>query len=136
MQHTKGSGVDFAAAAVYNLFNYTVKDSGIPVDNLKVEDLEIGGLTFQILRVWNPSIKVDAFNNSCLVLRVTDGANSILFLGDLANAASKEILSESVTPGIVDRLQSDYVQISHHGLNGVQWGFYAGLPNGRYGPRR
>ncbi len=110
--------------SLYNRFQEALIHSHMEVTDLTVEDIEIGALTVEVLRVWNPEITFDAINNSCIVLRITDGVNSILFLGDLACEASVEMLEGTITPGITDRLPSDYVQISHHGLNGVRVGFY------------
>ncbi len=124
MLETDGTGVDAGNVHHYNRFLSSLEHSGRDIDQLSVRDMRIGGLIFEILRVWNPEIHKDAINNSSIVLRVTDSVNSILFTGDLTYEASLEIIRETVTPGIVDRLPSDFVQIAHHGLNGVGPSFY------------
>jgi len=119
-----GAGVDDWTIRVYDRFLVAVAESSVPVDYLEVGDIVIDNLTFEVLRVWNPDITTDAVNNSCILLRVTDGANSILFTGDLSYIAGYEVINEDVTPGITERIQSDFVQISHHASYGVDEEFY------------
>ena len=46
-------------------------------------EYSIDGLRIEVLGVRNPEITVNAMNNSSMVLRVSDGTKSVLFLGDL-----------------------------------------------------
>ena len=82
--------------------------------------LEIDGVGFEVLGIGNPEITVNAINNSSLVMRVWDHAKSILFPGDLGVEGGRKLLEGPYR----DRLRSDYVQMAHHGQNGVDEEFY------------
>ncbi|MBI3919905.1 MAG: MBL fold metallo-hydrolase [Armatimonadetes bacterium] len=98
-----------------------LREGGIPVVELRAgEDLCIGGVQIEVLRVWNPGIQVNALNNSSIVLRMSDGRKSVLFTGDLGVEGGLEILSSPLR----DRLRADYCQMAHHGQNGVSREFY------------
>lgn len=75
------------------------------IDSMKVE----------VLGVKNPEIHGNALNNSSLVLRMSDKGKSVLFLGDLGIEGGKKLLAGKYG----GRLKSDYVQMAHHGQNGV-----------------
>lgn len=82
--------------------------------------LRIDGLTIEILGVKNPEIVENGVNNSSVVMRVWDHYKSVLFLGDLGVEGGEKILHSEYR----DRLKSDYVQMAHHGQNGVDKAFY------------
>jgi beta-lactamase superfamily II metal-dependent hydrolase len=52
-----------------------------------------------------------------MVLRLATGGASILFLGDLGVEGGDRLLKSELGGG--NRLQSEYVQMAHHGQNGV-----------------
>lgn len=103
-------------------YNQKITDSGIPViDVKKGEAYPIGdGVDLKILAVKNDSITVNAINNSSTVLKIESKSKSVLFLGDLGIEGGKKLLQE------VDNkeLKADYVQMAHHGQNGVGLDFY------------
>ena len=95
--------------------------SGRTVVELSVgQVIEIDGVWFEILGIKNPEITVDPLNNSSVAMRVADARKSILFPGDLGVPGGRKLL-EGPHP---DRLRADYVQMSHHGQNGVDEAFY------------
>lgn len=79
------------------------------------DTLELDGVSIQVLGVCNPKIFGNAINNSSMVLRFSDEQKSLLFLGDLGVEGGLKLL---VGPW-ADQLPSDYVQMAHHGQNGV-----------------
>lgn len=82
--------------------------------------LKIDDLTIEILGVKNPEIVENGVNNSSVVMRVWDHSKSVLFLGDLGVEGGEKLLNSKYK----DRLKSDYVQMAHHGQNGVDKAFY------------
>lgn len=82
--------------------------------------LEIDGVRFGILGIKNPEITANAINNSSVVMRVHDDTRSILFPGDLGVEGGRKLLAGPYRDG----LRSDYVQMAHHGQNGVEEEFY------------
>jgi glyoxylase-like metal-dependent hydrolase (beta-lactamase superfamily II) len=77
----------------------------------------------RILGVKNEEIVLNAINNSSLVFKVTSSSKSVLFTGDLGWQGGDKLLGY-IKP--VD-LNSDYVQMAHHGQNGVGYNFYAAV---------
>ncbi len=61
-----------------------------------------------------------AVNNSSAVWRVDGGGKSVLFLGDLGVEGGKKLLAGPSR----SRLEADYVQMAHHGQQGVSEEFY------------
>ena len=56
-----------------------LKASGIHVVELSAgQEVSVGGVRTEVLRVWNPGIHANALNNASLVLRVSDGSKSVL----------------------------------------------------------
>ncbi len=102
--------------------NQKMADSGIPViDVKKGEVYPIGkGIDLKILAVKNESIIENAINNSSVVLKIESKSKSVLFLGDLGVVGGKKLLTEIDSK----ELQADYVQMAHHGQNGVDLNFY------------
>jgi len=84
------------------------------------ELLEFDGVSIEVLAVKNPEIHPNALNNSSAVLRLKDSEKSVLFLGDLGPEGGEKLLKTRFK----DQLQSEYVQMAHHGQNGVTEDFY------------
>ncbi|MBN2291209.1 MAG: MBL fold metallo-hydrolase [Pirellulales bacterium] len=102
-------------------FNRAVKDSGRQVTELKLgQVITIDGIRFEILGVKNPEITPNAINNSSMVMHVSGRDKSVLFIGDLGAEGGRKLMK---TP-YAKRLPSDYVQMAHHGQNGVDKDFY------------
>jgi len=103
-------------------FYESLKNSGIPACDLirpgKV--FQADKTKFKILCVKNESITTNPFNNSCMVVRAWDDIKSVVFLAD-AGAEEGDWLLKS--PFRKD-LDCDYLQMAHHGQNGVSKDFY------------
>jgi len=98
-----------------------LETAGKEVLDLKLgQVLEVDGVGFEILGIKNPEITANAINNSSVVMRVSDDAKSILFPGDLGVEGGRKLLAGPYR----ERLRSDYVQMAHHGQNGVDEEFY------------
>ena len=69
----------------------------------------------EILGIKNPEIVYNGINNSSIVFRVWDNKKSILFLADLGEEGGRKLL----TSEYASRLKCDFVQMAHHGQNGV-----------------
>ena len=100
-----------------------LKDSKIEVIDAKLsERYSIGnGVELEILGNKNENILVNLVNNSSLVFKIKSESKSVLFLGDLGVEGGQEIL-ENTAPKL---LKADYVQMAHHGQDGVAKNFYA-----------
>jgi beta-lactamase superfamily II metal-dependent hydrolase len=84
------------------------------------QKIRLDGLVIRVLGVKNPEIRKNPLNNSCVVLRIADQHKSVLFLADLGLDAGEKLLKSP----LAKRLHSDYVQMAHHGQNGVSETFY------------
>ncbi len=91
------------------------------------QEIQIDGIRIEVLGVKNPEIRRNAINNSSVVLRFSDGRKSVLFLSDLGVEGGNKLLSGPYR----NRLHCDYVQMAHHGQNGVSEAFYK-VVNPRY----
>jgi len=112
---TEGERASFAR------FHKALAQAGRTITALDLgQKLEIDGIRIEVLGVENPEITRNAVNNSSLVLRMSDAAKSVLFPGDLGVEGGQKLLESP----LADRLPSDYVQMAHHGQNGVSEAFY------------
>jgi hypothetical protein len=85
--------------------------------------VEIDHVQFRILAVKNEKLTVNAYNNSSMVIRVSDAARSVLFLGDAGVEEGNEMLN-----GVFRKeLDCDYLQMAHHGQQGVSREFYRSI---------
>lgn len=73
----------------------------------------IDGVKIEILGGKNPTLIAgnDIINNSSVVMRISGGARSVLFTGDLGPEGADVILGTAYAP----KLKSDYLQMAHHG---------------------
>ena len=84
------------------------------------EVIKIDGIRIEVLSAKNPEITNNAINNSSVVLKVSDTHKSVLFTGDLGVEGGRKLLDSPYGK----RLKADYVQMAHHGQNGVDESFY------------
>ncbi len=82
----------------------------------------IDGVKIEVLRVYNPDIHENFGNNAGSVFRISDSKRSVLFLGDLGVEGGRELLAK-----YGNKLKSDYVQMAHHGQNGVEKDVYEAI---------
>ena len=89
----------------------------IPVITMHRGDVyDIGGATVHVLREPDVTISDNFINNSSTVFRLDTCEKRIMFLGDLGVEGGRQLL-ETVSAA---ELKSDYVQMAHHGQNGVE----------------
>ena len=101
----------------------TLAEKNIPVITPKCGDVHnYDGYSVRVLRDPHEEL-CNNINDSSLVYRVTVGEASILFLGDLGVAGGKQLLADS-DPAL---LKADYVQMAHHGQNGVSRDVYEAI---------
>ena len=106
------SYLDFAA---------TLKNSNREVIELAAgQTFCLDDVSIEILSIRNPEITANALNNSSIVFTAKDRVKSILFLGDLGVAGGEKLLKSKYS----GKLHCDYVQMAHHGQNGVSENFY------------
>lgn len=87
----------------------------------KGQKLKAGSVEIHVLRVpKEDTFPMNVFNNSSVVFRMDAEGQRILFVGDLGEEAGDDIL-ETVPK---EELQADFVQMAHHGQNGVKKSFY------------
>ncbi len=86
------------------------------------DSYDVGAAHFDVLYTCDPSITENVGNNSSSVLRMTLGGQTFMFLGDLGVEGGKKLLAM-----YGDRLQSDCVEMAHHGQNGVEKDVYAAI---------
>lgn len=77
---------------------------------------EYGEATVHVLREPDAEICANCINNSSVVFRLDVGEKRVLFLGDLGSEGGHQLL-ETVP---AQELTADYVQMAHHGQNGVE----------------
>lgn len=105
----------------FELFETTLLETGRTIAEWTLgQTLEIDGIQIEVLGIKNPEITKNALNNSSLVWRMSDQTKSVLFLGDLGVEGGDKLLKTQYA----DRLHADYVQMAHHGQNGVSQAFY------------
>ena len=82
----------------------------------------IGEATFDVLYTADPAKTRHGINESTAVLRMTLAGQTVLFLGDLGIEAGQKLLDM-----YGDDLKSDFVQMAHHGQNGVDKPVYEAI---------
>lgn len=101
--------------------NAALKKAGKTViELLPGQMFNFDGIQFEILAVKNPEITANAINNQSAVWRVEGGGKSVLFLNDLGLEGGEKLLNILYR----NRLKADYVQMAHHGQNGVSETLY------------
>lgn len=83
-------------------------------------EIVIDGVLFEILSKRNPELIDNPYNDQSVVVRVSDSDKFVLFLGDLGWDGGRKLLSGEYA----SKLKADYVQMAHHGQNGVDEDFY------------
>ncbi|HOC57724.1 MAG TPA: MBL fold metallo-hydrolase [Verrucomicrobiota bacterium] len=105
----------------YEQFLAALRKANQPILDLALgQEMVIDGVRFEVLGVHNPEITVNAINNSSLVLRVSDPVKSMLFTADLGVEGGRKLLNSPLAA----RLPSHYLQMAHHGQDGVEEAFY------------
>ncbi len=81
---------------------------------------DIGDLHMEVLYSPNPEIQTNYINNASIIFMLTLGGKKILFPGDAGVEEGERCLALLGA----DKLKADYVQMAHHGQNGVNRAFY------------
>lgn len=81
------------------------------------------GVRVDVLAVKNPELRMNAINNSSVVLKVWDAGKSVVFLGDLGPEAGNKL----VAGPYASKLKADYCQMAHHGQSGVRDNVYKAI---------
>lgn len=80
------------------------------------EVFRMNGYEIKFLSVPDFKIESDFLNNTSLVFRVDTKNNRVMFLGDLGVEGGRRLLFKNDKK----ELKSDYVQMAHHGQDGVE----------------
>lgn len=82
----------------------------------------IDNIRIKIISVYQNDIFENLGNNTSMVFKLYINNKSIIFLGDTGIESSSELLQNHL-----DELDSDYVQMSHHGQNGATYELYQAI---------
>jgi beta-lactamase superfamily II metal-dependent hydrolase len=105
-------------------FRDAVKKSGHEVTDLALgQILNVDGIRFEILGVKNPEITDNPINNQSVVMMMSGRGKKVLFLGDLGWEGGRKLLKSPYGK----QLKADYVQMAHHGQNGVEEDVYQAI---------
>lgn len=85
--------------------------------------IPFGNIQFKVMFMPDPSVEKNVINNCSTVLRCDIGMQRVMFLADLGEEVSEKFLA--MWPE--EELRSDFVQMAHHGQNGVTKEVYAKL---------
>jgi len=99
----------------YNLVNGAVINAESVRRGLTIN---IDGVAFRVLATWGPESRV--VNSTSIIVRMTYGEHSVLFLGDAFIDNGDRLLRDFP----VNELRSEYVQMAHHGQSGPDCRFY------------
>src|SRR5260221_131552 len=95
----------------YARFAATMKESGVPVDQIGAGDvLHFGSVSAAVL--WPPPTRVEkapSGNNDSIMLLVRYGEKSFLLTGDIEKQGETAVLREGIDIG------TDLVKVAHHG---------------------
>lgn len=83
------------------------------------DKIKVGEAEFEILFTPMNTITMNFINNTSLVFRMTLAGQTVLFTGDCGVEAGYYILGK-----YGEALKSDFVEMAHHGQNGVDKPFY------------
>jgi hypothetical protein len=107
-----------------NKFRELLKSTNQPFADLQLgQTFDIDGVHIQVFGIRNPEFIHNCLNNSSVVLKMSDAKKSVLFLGDLGIEGGKKLLHGD----FANQLHSDYVQMAHHGQNGVGEAVYQAI---------
>lgn len=103
---------DFSNMLIDTLNKDNIKDK---VKSPKLNEIiNIDGIKVEILGIKNPEILDNCGNEQSMIMKFNTGKTSILFLGDIGEKGSEKLLKNQK-----EKLNSDIVQISHHGQAGA-----------------
>lgn len=87
---------------------------------LRTDDvLDFGEIKFKVLSASDFSVHDNFINNTSTVLKMFADGQTMIFLGDLGIESGLRLLETKS-----DEMRSDFVQMAHHGQNGVTFEVY------------
>lgn len=86
----------------------------------KGEVFEFDEIKVNVLRVFNEKITLNFVNNSSAVYRIDSPDKRVLILDDLGVDGGKDVMENCSA----ETLYADYIQLAHHGQDGVNEEFY------------
>lgn len=86
------------------------------------DEYDVGEAHFEVLCSPSPEFNHNVFNNASCILMMTLGGKKTLFLGDAGVEEGEKTLR--MYKDHPEKLKADYVQMAHHGQNGVERNFY------------
>ncbi len=98
----------------YDLYNRATNNLDI-IDINSGEVFNLATMSITVLGIRNYDIVKNAVNNSSVAFKVESDHKSVLFLGDLGTQGGIKLLNNHKG----NMLRADYVQMAHHGQNGV-----------------
>ncbi|MCB1024753.1 MAG: ComEC/Rec2 family competence protein, partial [Acidobacteria bacterium] len=104
-------GTPSPQSEIYLEFVKTATEKGIPIRKVKRGDrFEIGGVDIEVLNPKAvPGSDIASGNNNSVVLRMTYGARTFLFTGDIEREGELDLIEKSSV------LTVDVVKVAHHG---------------------
>ena len=85
----------------------------------KGDIIQVGSVSIEVMLTPDESITANGINESSVVFRATIAQQTVMFLGDLGTASGNRLYHVNK-----NKLQSDVVQMAHHGSNGVNDNIY------------
>lgn len=105
-----------ASKNTYDRLENAVANSGVKKITPEKDDVfDFGDVKITMLRTPDETLTMNAMNNSSIVFRLDTADSSVLFLGDLGVEGGNQLI-ETVPH---EMLRCDYVQMAHHGQQGV-----------------
>ncbi|MBQ4630588.1 MAG: MBL fold metallo-hydrolase [Clostridia bacterium] len=84
---------------------------------------EYGEVSINVIYVPDFNIHANFLNNTSVIIRIDSANDRVMFLGDMGVEAGQDMLS--IVPE--SELKSNYVQMAHHGQNGVDKPVYEAI---------
>jgi beta-lactamase superfamily II metal-dependent hydrolase len=81
-----------------------------------------GGVKFEVLYTADFTVLNNFINNTSTVLKMYADGQTVMFLGDLGIEGGDILLANHP-----DKMRSDFVQMAHHGQNGVTFDIYKAI---------
>lgn len=115
-----------ASAAAMTAEFYSLLDNQTDTDVISLHSsggrYDMDGIYIKVLGVTNEDITYHAYNNSSMILRFEDDTKSVVFLGDAEEACGDKAIQK-----YHKYLNCDYLQMAHHGQQGVKESFYKAI---------
>ena len=88
------------------------------------DTFEVGDAHFECLYSPNPELTMNVTNNASLILKMTLGGKTVMWLGDCGVEEGDRLLAFYGESG---KLKCDFVQMAHHGQNGAEKRVYEAI---------